>query len=252
MTYQMVCPRHEGRWWRGVGLAVWLVVLGCSDPDATGTVGELGAGTFDYSCVANSDAACSSSGQIDSLSAARDFGRRGTIPGAVAVGALFGLRFDDSEGDDIDAFRVVAASRDDEPVSGQYAITQPGTSAFLALEDSTTVLDFALIEAREAVELRVWQGQDPTSLVTLDVGESVHLSVTPLDENGRLLAGALPLRWEVMDASVAKLAYFGSSNVEAVIKNEVDVVVRAQEVGKTVIRLSSGVLGAEVFVEVRP
>jgi len=251
LDYQMG-HRHV-RWrWASLGGLVLSVVSGCSDPDATGSAGELGAGSFAYSCVADSDAACSVGGAVDALSSARHFGRRGVIPDAVAVGALFGLRFDDPRGDDTDTFRVVAASQDDEPVAGQYAISQPGTAAFLALQDSATVLDFALVEAREALGLVVWQAQEPVTSIRLNVGERIVLGATPVDEDGGLLGGALPLRWETMDSSLAVLTRLASPDLETVVTNEADVEVRAQRVGTTALRVSSGVLGAQVVVEVLP
>ncbi|HXS16451.1 MAG TPA: hypothetical protein VN764_04665, partial [Polyangiaceae bacterium] len=100
--------------------------------------------------------------------------------------------------------------------------------------------------------LVVWQAQEPVTSIRLNVGERIVLGATPVDEDGGLLGGALPLRWETMDSSLAVLTRLASPDLETVVTNEADVEVRAQRVGTTALRVSSGVLGAQVVVEVLP
>ena len=231
-------------------VATWGASAACDGVYGSGTSGNVGNGTFDYECLTQSDAACSKTDAIDSFAASNDLvGRRG-MPRAVAVGALFGLNFDPSGPVD-NTYRVVAATSDDARSPGEFQVERPGHAAFIAVRSGEKASDYIGLDAREAVGLRVWSEQRPIESIELRTVDRVTLTVTPVDDDESLLAGALPLRWESLDESIVSLSRLGASRGRDTVSNEVDVILHAEGVGRTRVRVQSGRIGHEFSVEVR-
>lgn len=219
------------------------------DPDDSQVApeGELGQGTFEYRCALPSDSYCSSSATIDSFKLTRDFGGQTNLPDAVAVGSLFELHY-------VGQQRVAylsAASELDEAGSGIFSVNTPASAAFLAWNNDDDVVDFTLIDARPVASLSVWQNQLAADVVELNQHSSVDVTVTPLDEQGTLLAGALPYEWLSQDTDVVKLSNREDSMPSRQLRNLSDVRFIAENPGVATVSVESGNFQAQVKVVVK-
>ncbi|MBI2394290.1 MAG: hypothetical protein HYV09_32260 [Deltaproteobacteria bacterium] len=119
------------RWSRTAPIALAAVVLHACGIVPPTREGELGRGTFEYVCTNATDSACD------------DFGG-GTFPGAIAVGASFGLRA--QSGQVMTAAPAVSGS------SGTFRASKPGTFAFY-LMNGDEIVDYIHIKFRKATAL---------------------------------------------------------------------------------------------------
>ena len=237
--------------WVCIALGCLPLLPGCKGTTGSGTYGELGAGTFNYVCINPGDAVCSGNNAIDSFLVRRDLGRSGAIPDAIAVGSVFSLDYEGgSFENDID--RIVAAHRGDELGAEEFSIEQPAEASFLAVKNFDEVEDFVVVVAKEAVVLKIWVDEATPEHVQMQVGETLDVTVASMDEDEHLLGGALPYAWQSMNARVLGLTAPSNTHVVDALRNEGDVVLHAKELGASVVRVSSGDLGAELFVEVKP
>lgn len=236
------------------GIAIFLQAIACGDSPGEGTPGELGDGTFDYRCANSGDLKCSEADEIDEFELGYDLGSSSALPAAVAVGATFGIRYAGSVRDDGDGVLVTvdAVSAADKRGPNVYAIEQPAEAAFVASDNEGKVVDFAVITALEATEIRVWHDQDELRELRLSVGDSLELTVAPRSDDGTFLAGALPYSWQILDNSVAAIGELNSSVDDDSVRNEGDIEIKGVSVGTTTLRVRSGDLEALVEVEVVP
>ncbi len=235
-------------------LALLLLGSGCDSSLGGGTSGEVGNGTFDYVCTNSGDAACSKTKAIDEFRVSEDLGTKGAIPGAVAVDSVFSLAFDPNGSVD-KAYRITPASDDDERTTNEFRIGVPGEASFIAMEGTNEASDYTVLVAREAIALQLWAEQDVIDDVRLrvedDSTQSLDVTVVPVDEDETLLAGAFPYRWVSLDESIVSLSRFGAKSGSDEVKNEGDVTLHAEGRGVTKVRVTSGDLGVEFFVEVK-
>lgn len=229
------------------------MLVACGDSEEAGALGELGAGTFDYRCENSGDLKCSETNAVDEFELGADLGGGDALPQAVAVGATFGIRYAGSASDDGDAGLVTvdSVSADDKRGPNVYSIEQPAQAAFTATDSEGNVVDFAVLTALEATEIGIWHDQDELRDITIDVGETVRLTVAPRSESGTFLAGALPYDWQVIDDSVAAISEL-NGDPEDQVRNEGDVELLGVAEGTTFVRVRSGDLEAVVEVEVTP
>lgn len=242
-----------GRWMMQVALGAFSLsmIVACGDSGGGGALGELGAGTFDYRCENSGDLKCSETGAVDEFELGTDLGSGDSLPQAVAVGATFGIRYAGSAGDDDDDFVTVdSVSADDKRGPNVFAIPQPVEAAITATNSEGDIVDFAVITALEATELGVWHDQEELRDLSIDVGETVELTVAPRSESGTFLGGALPYNWRILDDSVAMIGELGDSARNDEIRNEGDIKLLGVSVGTTILRVRSGDLEAVVEVEV--
>ncbi len=222
--------------------------IGCdAEESQTAPEGELGQGNFEYRCALPSDSYCSSTNAIDSFKLTRDFGANATLPEAVAVGALFELRYLGPE----KVSHLSAASELDEAGSGIFSVEAPAIAAFLAWDKDEDVIDFTLVDARPVSEILVWQNQLEADVVELEVESSLSLTVTALDKNGVLLAGSLPYEWLSQDPDVVKLDSLKGGSPARQLRNLSDVQLIAQAPGVTTVTVKSGGFNSKIEVIVR-
>lgn len=239
--------RHEA--WAVLAVALATSAMGCDatiDPDRTGSMGDLGAGRFNYDCVATGDAVCNGGGAVDENETAIVLGISREVPLVVAVGGRFDLTFS-SEGEP--AF-VEAARQDVVSGQGGFVIAQPGLHAFLARTADDEVADFIHVEARRVAELELWaEGRIPNRL-SVAVGERLAVAVLPRDGLGTPLAGGGSYDWQPSS--------FGQIDVEPV-EGSVSSGLRDDEVelvgiveGTLTLTVTRGEMSLEIPVEVTP
>lgn len=215
-----------------------------AEESQTAPKGELGQGNFEYRCALPSDSYCSSTNAIDSFKLTRDFGANATLPEAVAVGALFELRYLGPE----KVSHLSAASELDEAGSGIFSVNVPAIAAFLAWDKDEDVIDFTLVDARPVAQLLVWQNQLEADVVELEPDSRLELTVTALDKNGILLAGALPYEWLSQDTDVVKLDSLEGNAPARQLRNLSDVQLIAQAPGVTTVTVKSGGFNSKIEV----
>jgi hypothetical protein len=235
------------RWKRVFSLVGGVGAVACGSSPGTGTAGELGQGTFEYECVNSGDAHCASRAEIDEFDA-RDLGETDGLPGAVAVGSIFGLKYGGSVRKDGDQLlvRVEPAFADDEISPEIFSVSEPTEAAFVAVDSEGRAVDFSVMQVLEATELTLWNDQRLKSKISLAVGESLKIIVVPRSDSEVLLAGALPYLWTTTEVDVASF----DSDREVLNKGEVEILAEAE--GSAEVRVVSGDLGARLVVEVTP
>jgi hypothetical protein len=192
---------------RWLGLAA-LVAAGCggSTIEPPGTIGELGQGTFRYSCIEDGDPVCNTTSAVDSIKVSGDLGLKGEAPSAIAVGGRFDLTyFGDTRTDDGELLLVkTQPARPDKVRSlGGFEITTPGVHAFLARSPKGIVADFIQVKALVPQALDVWLDKQRVQAIQLELGQEKTIAVVPHDGTGVALAGAFPYSWSVSGTAVA-------------------------------------------------
>jgi hypothetical protein len=129
------------------------------------------------------------------------------IPGALAVGARFGLTYENHDGDAL-------------PVRpGSYRHVGNGTAVFTVLVDGPA--GFLAIDAEgrmyDLVHVRAWPvasiGLGETGPLHLDVGDVRTIEASPMNEEDTVLAGTLDYDWQSTDEGVASVVPAGSDRV---------------------------------------
>jgi hypothetical protein len=248
--------------WLLIATPLALAATGCLEgSDGGGTAGELGEGSFTYECeLIPADPVCADKSEIDELQITSDLGTSGELPFAVAVGGRFDLSyFGDVTTDDLTRLQlhIVPAKTEHVNDKGGFSIDAPGRYAFLARDaEEGVVADFVYLDAAEATDLKFWSAKqtlDPTAAVDLVIGEAdFNVAVTPVDADGRTLAGALSYQWSSSDEMVLVLDGPGSSGepTGGVEINEIGVRAVAVGEGTVTITITAGTLSAEINVNV--
>lgn len=225
-----------------------LACLHCdSGPPPEGTTGELGLGKFSYLCVEPGDSMCSDTfGEEDFVPSVR------SLPKAVAVGSKFFLEFigEVNKSGDGPSTQMLAASLGDQPSSEKFTIDSPRQAAFLAINSSDEVVDYIVVEAEEALDLRIEIEDEPTDQFNLAIGETATISAIPLNEKGDKLGGSLPYFWNANDSDVVSIErehairagnFSDGSNLR----------LTGQKSGREFITVSTGVLAAQIEIVVK-
>src|SRR5262245_37658170 len=111
------------------GLAAALLLAGCGDCTSTsGAMGELGNGGFVHECIGSSDPVCETKLFRDQL-----------VSRGLAVGARFGLAFDDDHGNDLQVAPASPAAIASDATG--LVLLRSGPSAVLAWDGSNVVHD---------------------------------------------------------------------------------------------------------------
>ncbi len=210
--------------------AIALATSGCQD-ETGGLRGELNAGTFFYRCAERSDAQCDADAvvaQADDTTAA--------FP-AIAVGAVFGLRFDDRDG--------TVGATGFEPATPKFlAVSADALTAMLpgivgvVFVDNGRAVDFVHLNLVAPASVSISQastievsvddiaaGNDIVadgSDVAIDLTSPVSVSsrtflrAVPRSEDGRILAGGLTTEWTTSDPTIIEITSDPSDNVIAI------------------------------------
>jgi len=168
--------------------------------DPPGTSGELGNGSFQYTCETLSDPAC----DVESSEP--------VIPTRLAVGARFHLEFQATEGG---STRVESAGLSlvspSETFGETFESHRSGTVALMARrgEEYVDIIHIDIAEPDHVQIDHIIDGgtitDDEISEVTFPAGQTATLRAYPVDEGGRLLSGALPCEWTSADPSIADI-----------------------------------------------
>lgn len=225
---------------RGKSLALsatLVAVVGCGSNGPEGPLqaaGELGNGTFAYTCAALSDAACDES--ADALKASN----------LVAVGSRFGMTFKPRES--VSPIRIEAVSPtllQRVGLSGNEFEVLGGGYVGLMAKQGQRVLDITHLGlapvASVAAEVRapgagLFVAGDRVELAEY---ESAQLRVVPRDADGKDLRGALPCLWTASDES---LLSFGDSATDNVVT------LSPRGVGTTVAHVKLGGFEKEITI----
>ena len=227
-------------------IAVLALALGagaCSDgdfasrgtgPGPSGTSGELGNGTFFYSCADDSDPVCDD-GQSDF-----------PYNQSFAVGSSFSLFYREASGS---SASIESSAPDRLRESGSVLMAErPGTVAVMA-SSGGRMIDLLHVHIAEMEELRldtpsgtVVAGLDlENDALTMDIGDRLILRAIPVDGDGEELVGALPMEW--VSGNLAVVSFEGSSR-----DNDVEIV--AERAGLAQIFVDMGELSRTLSVTV--
>ncbi len=204
-----------------------VLVIACSDT-LPGTAGDLGEGSFTYECVSDADTACSSD-PFEELD----------VPGAIAAGARFDLRFHEWEGQPL---RIVPGSESFVAVSDPgFLALRPGTVAMLAeskAEERIVDLTHIVLVTPEAIGL---SGQGTRGDQPMTIDDYWEWSCHPQTTDGSEIAGSLACEWTSSDPSVVYLTQQGSHPINGL---------RAVGVGTATVTVSADSLTTSVEVKV--
>ena len=236
-----------------------LAVAACSSSGGVdpGTIGELGEGIFNYSCVDDGDAVCNETASVDSQAVEIDLGINGEMPTAVAVGARFDIHYSGhvttDDGETL-LLSVVPARSEDVHNKGGFIITSPGLCAFLARSPKGIVADFTHIEAIVPTDLDVWKDELRVTSFELMAGAETNLAVVPNDDVGIALAGALPYAWESSNDSVIVIGPAGTTGTptSGIEINDDEIRVVAVGAGEAQLTVSRDDLSKQVTITVTP
>jgi len=228
--------------------ALLAFATGCDLPLDGGSRGDLGAGSFNYDCVATGDAVCNRTGAVDANHTEIVLGISREVPLLVAVGGRFDLSFRPDGGS---AAFVEPARRRGVSVQGGFSISDPGVHAFLARTRDGEVADFIHVEARRIAELEIWSEGVPISGVSLAVGERLTIAALPVDHQHTPLAGGSSWHWSNPQTGEVELeAAPGPFDGAAQLDDEVVIVGLAE--GTTTVAVQRGDATAEIPIEVTP
>jgi len=198
----MITMLGECRLWGGVLVASWLS-YGCSSP----TTGALGNGHFQYVCSSSSwDAACTASSTFG--------GSAIDLPSVIAVGGTFQLGYaplSDNGNTTVQGatgYEIIPGSPELAAASGENMLAlRSGYVALIARHvGNDTVDDFVPgIKLSPIHALRA----DPASL-TVAVGSSQTVQLTPTDMVGSTLAGQIACQWTVTSGA-SSISLMGSA-----------------------------------------
>jgi hypothetical protein len=244
------------REWVALAIMASSAACGGGAVEPPGTLGELGEGTFRYTCVQTGDAVCNQSTAVDAFEVQGHLGIAGQAPAAVAVGARFGLSYSgDTKTEDGELLLIETqpARPDEVSTVGGFVIHSPGVHAFLARSPKGIVADFIHLTALQVGALDVWVDERRVQAFTIQVGAEEVLAVVPQDGTGISLAGALPYSWTVEGPSIAidSIDSFGapSSSVEL---NDDEIRVYGLAEGIATITVERGGLSKVIEVTVEP
>lgn len=196
------------------------------------TAGELGNGTFDYTCVSPSDPVCR--GGVP----AEDF------PNCLMVGSQFEISYTVHNTDALDDLGTAFIHV--KPASESYftgfdalVAVQPGNAALVAFADDH-VIDILHLQLVEATGLElVYEGISDPPVVEVEVGASVIVEAYGTSTTCAA-GGALPV--EALSADLGVASASGEGNVTLVGNNE----------GETVVTVSVGEMSRSFTVRVVP
>lgn len=193
MTFTSIHRRRHAPWL--LCLPLW---LGCSpdeydrsDPEQ---VGELGAGTFRYRCVGDTDPYCN-----DAMTVAQ-------FPERIAVGGHFGLEFTPHDPQRAGGlYPIVAAGPAASRQLDAFRFERAGLVAFLALDALGEVLDLRHLYGAEVDRVAVLHDSVELLRISVEPGAETTLEAVPKDLLGSTLAGSLSYQWSVADPAIAEL-----------------------------------------------
>ena len=206
----------------GAGVLAALAV-GCTGTSGPSN-GELGNGTFAYSCDSDSDPLCDG-GALEPA----------TLPEKVAVGARFTLVYTPSLfGDDPGGSTTVEAAspsilKQTETFGASFKGLKPGLCAVLARRGDV-VTDFVHVRVSNIDHIQVDAVDRGEAITALEVslGEAVGLRAFAVDETDAVLGGAMQASWTSSDEAVAAFDSLSTDN---------DVTVRAVGAGTATLRV---------------
>src|SRR5690606_9309185 len=146
------------------------------------------------------------------------------------------------------------ARTDDVSQRGGFAILKPGSYAFLARSPPGVVAGFTYIGADGIAEPEIWHDQQRITSLPLDAGGEATLALTPADEQGIALAGALECTWESSDTAVLVLDSADSIGIPTAGTELGDDEVRlvAAGEGQATLTISAGELTKTLDITVLP
>jgi hypothetical protein len=238
-----------------------LLLGGCGfGSDTPGTSGQLGEGQFTYECEDPSgDPVCNEGSALDRSQVEADLGRSLELPRAVAVGAIFDVRYTgDVTTDDFDRLSLTVESSNTEEVqqaSDGFVIDAPGRFPFLARDrEERIVADFTYLTAAEPDALELWHDGQPVTSIDMTEGTDTDLAAISLDAEGHALAGSLEFQWTSSDESIAavdKIGTIGAPGAASAIRaDEVRLVARGA--GQANLTVSAAGLLYTVSIDIAP
>lgn len=210
--------------------------------------GELGNGYFEYVCSESPDTACRAT--------MIEYQR---VPSPIAVGAVFDLDYvyHSSVEDSVDTgavnLRPASTERVERTSEGLLRLLDAGEHAILA-HDGEVVADMIHLHANEVdmIDIHLQTFTDDLDWIDVQeiqllVGQTARIEASPVDEDGRVLAGGFELDWQTSDDSVV---YLGEAlYLMGTIEHVIDIEARAAGEASITVTLGSHQRTIDVVVD---
>lgn len=201
-------------------LALVLTTSACF-PKEQKQAGELGAGEFTYHCIEASDAQCDVNQEV----APEAFQH-------VATGATLAVSYENPDNGQYEGDvyfynrspRVEVEEREYGSANGvvMMKFVEPGYTAILPYTDDGKIDDFLHVHVLDQGGIAIsrrdeggdsFSGSFGNVSVEVTTGLSVTLRAAPTDDQGELLAGALPCEWQSSDEDIVAIIGDPTDNV---------------------------------------
>lgn len=235
--------------WKGKIPALAFLALSSCSSGPSETNGNLGNGTFSYTCVSAQDPACAKDDgdiftDVPASTAA-------IFPTTIANGGRFKLAYQansNSKAGNATLRPVSPVILDTSGLDGTVQALRPGKDALVARSSiDSLVFDFTYITVSpiSAVGVIDSTGATPPATVKTSAGDTLTYVATALGPHNEKLAGSVDYTWSVDDTTVLTL---GEGNPVA----KIDVEVAADATGKTAhLTVTQGTLTQTFAIEVQ-
>lgn len=184
-------------------VASLLALAGCSSSESEPTkLGDLGRGTFQYTCVSDDDVVCGSGAKT------KDF----TFPTSLAVKGRFKLTFNPKSGFQSQIGNAVLKPASNDFINDDsldfFRALKPGRVAIVARSSANgKAADLTYVRIAAPAKIRLLDDKSQPSKTRLEVkkGDTFLLRAEARDANDAVLAGTIDFDWETSDPKVVEL-----------------------------------------------
>lgn len=212
-------------------LVTALLLAGCSSTDSEAVkTGDLGRGTFQYTCVSDDDAVCGAGAKT------KDF----TFPTSLAVKGRFKLTYNAKSSFQAQVGNPVLKPASNEFINDDsldfFRALKPGRVAVVARSSSNgKAADLTYVRIAAPAKLRLLDDKNQPSKQRIEVkkGDTFLLRAEARDGNDAVLAGTIDFDWETsaptvvdLDAGtpIAKMPFVAKDVGEATLTVKLDTV----------------------------
>jgi len=235
--------------WKGKIPAIAFLALSSCSAGPSEINGNLGNGTFSYTCVSSEDPACATDdGNIFTSTPSTT---AAVFPTTVASGGRFKLAYDpnsSSQAGNPTLTPVSPAILDPSGLDGAITALRPGKDGLVVRSSvDGLVFDFTYITVSpiSSVGVTDTSGLAPPATIKPSAGDKLTYVATALGPHSEKLAGSVDYTWSVDDTSVLTL---GEGNPIA----KIDVTVASDAAGKTAhLTVTQGTLTQVLTIEVQ-
>lgn len=227
--------------WKGKIPAIALLGLASCSSAGSKIPGNLGNGTFSYTCVSTEDPACATHSSDPFITTPSTTAE--TFPTTVAEGGRFKLAYDaksSSQAGNPSIKPVSTVILDTSGVDGAILAARAGRDGLVVRSSvDGLVYDFTFITVSpiSSVAITGTDGTPPPATITLTQGQTSTYIATALGPHDEMLAGSVDYAWSVDDPTLLTL---GQGNPTAKID-----VTAGSKTGTAHLTVTEGVAGSQ-------